>query len=575
PLAVRGAAVQFEHVDFGYEAGRQILYDLSLAMPAGSTVAVVGGSGSGKSTLARLLLRLYDVAGGRIMVDGQDLRAIRLASLREAIGVVPQDTVLFNDTIARNIGYGRVGAGMPEIIEAAKAAQVHEFIVSLPQQYDTVVGERGMKLSGGEKQRIAIARAFLKNPPIMIFDEATSALDTRAERAIQTELDRIAQGRTTLIIAHRLSTIVNADEILVMDKGRIVERGRHDKLLEQGGLYAQLWTLQRQQREFEHLEEELALQPVNLAVLLAGAIDGLRGVIEARQVRLYTEIDMDNARVTGDPSLLAQALRELSMAAAESTPAGGRIEIKLERHDADARISITDGRHAGEPAAPEQPIAEQATKAPHGTQTPPDPLEFRALIEQQRGRFAIEPLTSTHGMRYVIELPLLAVDVEAARAGQAPAAAGLPSGPQPLAGLRVLCIDDSADARQSLQMLLDMQGAQVLVLASGSEAVAWLEAQPGDEWPHVVVCDISLGEEDGYSVIRRIRQIEARRQMPLDLRVPAVALTGHAESGDRIRALMAGFQVHLAKPVKPEELVSTIYTLAGRTVDDSAAQIRS
>ncbi|WP_280155608.1 ABC transporter transmembrane domain-containing protein [Piscinibacter sp. XHJ-5] len=567
PLAVKGGSVSFEHVDFAYEAGRQILYDVSLSVAAGSTVAVVGGSGSGKSTLARLLLRLYDVAGGRIAVDAQDLRSVRLSTLREAIGVVPQDTVLFNDTIAYNIAYGRVGAGMPDVIEAAKAAQVHEFILSLPQQYDTVVGERGLKLSGGEKQRIAIARAFLKNPPIMIFDEATSALDTRAERAIQNELDRIAEGRTTLIIAHRLSTIVNADEIVVMDKGRIVERGRHDKLLEQGGLYAQLWNLQRQQSDFDILEEEMALQPVNLAMLMAGAIDGLRSVIEARRVRLYTDIDMENARVTGDPSALAQALRELSMHAAESTPPGGRIELKLERHEANARVSIVDGRHVAAAAGTAVPAGTVTT--PHGTDTPPDPLQLRALIERQGGRFTIESPTSTRGMRYLIELPLRAVDAGVTPSGQAPAPA-MPGEPQPLAELRVLCVDDSADARESLQLLLQLEGAQVLALASGSEAIRWLERQPSNEWPHVVVCDITLGDEDGYAVVRRIRQMEAQRGLPLEQRVPAVALTGHAQAGDRVRALMAGFQVHLAKPVNPGELVSTIYTLAGRTAGTSA-----
>jgi ATP-binding cassette subfamily B protein len=570
PLAVRAGAVDFEHVDFGYEAGRQILYDVGLSMQGGSTVAVVGGSGSGKSTLARLLLRLYDVGGGRIMVDGQDLRAVRLATLREAIGVVPQDTVLFNDTIAYNIGYGRPGAGMAEVIEAAKAAQVHEFIVSLPQQYDTIVGERGLKLSGGEKQRIAIARAFLKNPPIMIFDEATSALDTRAERAIQNELDRIAQGRTTLIIAHRLSTIVNADEILVMDKGRIVERGRHDQLLARKGLYAQLWTLQRQQRELQDLEETLALQPVNFAVLLAGIVDGLRGTIEARQVRLYTDIDMDNARVTGDPSTLAQALRELSLAAVQATPPGGRMGLRLERHEADARITITDGRHAAErpaaAAARDRP-PDNGRLAVQGSDTPPDPLQVRALVERQGGRFRIEPPGSDHGMRYVIEMPLRAVDAAAAPSAAAPAAMATLGITQPLAGLCIVSIDDSADARESLQMLLEMEGAQVMAFAGGSDALAWLERQPVSAWPSAVLCDISLGDEDGYAVMRRIRQLEAERAVRLDQRVPAIALTGHAQAGDRVRALMAGFQVHLAKPVNPDELVSTVYTLAGRTSD--------
>jgi ATP-binding cassette subfamily B protein len=257
PLAVRGGAVAFEHVEFAYEPGRQILYDLSLSMPAGSTVAVVGGSGSGKSTPARVLPRLYEVAGGRIPVDDQDLRRAQRDIARfDRRGSAGHRALQRHDRLQHR--HGRPDAGMSGIVEAAKAAQVHEFILPLPQQYDTVVGERGLELSGGEKQRIAIARAFLGNPPIMVFDEATSALDTRAERAIQNELDRMAQGRTSLVIAHRLSTIVNADEILVMDKGRIVERGRHDALLAQKGLYAQLWALQRQQREFETLEETLA-----------------------------------------------------------------------------------------------------------------------------------------------------------------------------------------------------------------------------------------------------------------------------------------------------------------------------
>jgi len=249
------ATVRFEHVDFSYERRRQILFDVSFDIPAGKTVAVVGHSGSGKSTLSRLLFRFYDVNGGRITINGRDIRDITQTSLRAALGIVPQDTVLFNDTIFYNIAYGRPEAGRENIIDAARAAHIHDFIESLPDGYETMVGERGLKLSGGEKQRVAIARAILKNPRVFVFDEATSALDSRSEQAIQAELERIARERTTLVIAHRLSTIVDADEILVMDHGRIVERGRHPQLLAAGGPYAQMWALQ-QREEAGRLERE-------------------------------------------------------------------------------------------------------------------------------------------------------------------------------------------------------------------------------------------------------------------------------------------------------------------------------
>ena len=247
PLPEGAATIRFEHVDFSYDGRRQILFDVSLEVPAGSKVAVVGPSGSGKSTLARLLYRFYDVTGGGIAVNGMDLRHVQQASLRSAIGIVPQDTVLFNDTIYYNIHYGRPEAGRDEVIEAARAAHIHDFIASLPDGYETQVGERGLKLSGGEKQRVAIARAILKNPRILIFDEATSALDSRSEKAIQAELDRIAHGHTTLAIAHRLSTIMDAGQILVLDRGRIIERGTHGELLARGGAYAQMWALQLQE----------------------------------------------------------------------------------------------------------------------------------------------------------------------------------------------------------------------------------------------------------------------------------------------------------------------------------------
>ena len=246
-LQVAQGSVRFERVSFGYEPSRPILHGLSFEIPAGRTVAVVGASGAGKSTLARLLYRFYDVdaGGGGISIDGQDLREVTQASLRRAIGIVPQDTVLFNDTIEYNIAYGRPGAARAEVEAAARAAHIHDFIAATPRGYDTVVGERGLKLSGGEKQRVAIARTLLKNPPILIFDEATSALDSANERAIQAELASAAQGKTTLVIAHRLSTVVDAHEILVLDHGRILERGTHAQLLALGGRYARMWGLQQ------------------------------------------------------------------------------------------------------------------------------------------------------------------------------------------------------------------------------------------------------------------------------------------------------------------------------------------
>ena len=237
--------VRFEHVDFAYEPARAILHDVSFEIPAGKTVAVVGPSGSGKSTLARLLYRFYDVQAGKILVAGQDIRTVTQASVRRAIGIVPQDTVLFNDTVAYNIRYGKPDASDAEVEQAARAAHIHDFIMSTPKGYATMVGERGLKLSGGEKQRVAIARTLLKDPPILIFDEATSALDSANERAIQAEIKSAARGKTTLVIAHRLSTVVDAHEILVMELGRIIERGTHLQLLAARGRYADMWALQQ------------------------------------------------------------------------------------------------------------------------------------------------------------------------------------------------------------------------------------------------------------------------------------------------------------------------------------------
>ena len=238
-----------DHVSFAYDRRRPIVTDLSLTIPPGRTFAIVGSSGAGKSTISRLLYRFYDVTRGRIMIDGQDISRVTQHSLRAAVGMVPQDTVLFNDTIRYNIRYGRPDASDEEVYMAAKLAHIHEFVMSLPQGYETMVGERGLKLSGGEKQRVSIARTILKGPPILILDEATSALDTRTEQEIQKALRQVAQNRTTIVIAHRLSTVIDADEIIVLEAGRIAERGRHEELLKKQGIYFAMWTRQREADE--------------------------------------------------------------------------------------------------------------------------------------------------------------------------------------------------------------------------------------------------------------------------------------------------------------------------------------
>jgi ATP-binding cassette subfamily B protein len=257
PLAVKGGEIVFDHVDFHYEKARPILHDVSFRVAPGNTVAIVGSSGAGKSTVSRILFRFYDVAGGSVRIDGQDIRGVTQKSLRAAIGVVPQDTVLFNDTIFYNICYGRPDCTREEVEQAARLARIHDFIMALPQGYETTVGERGLKLSGGEKQRVAIARTILKNPHILLFDEATSALDTRTEQEIQRSLEEVSRGRTTVVIAHRLSTIINADEIVVLDRGRVAERGRHGELLAKNGLYADMWRRQQEAAAAAEIKAEV------------------------------------------------------------------------------------------------------------------------------------------------------------------------------------------------------------------------------------------------------------------------------------------------------------------------------
>jgi ATP-binding cassette subfamily B protein len=264
-LAVSGGEIKFENVVFAYEPERTVLKGISFTVPAGKTVAVVGPSGAGKSTISRILYRFYEIKDGRVTVDGQDIRDVTQASLRKAIGIVPQDTVLFNDTVKYNIAYGRIGANESDIKDAARMAQIDKFIQDLPLGYDAMVGERGLKLSGGEKQRVAIARTILKNPPILLLDEATSALDTGTEREIQGALSEVSRNRTTLVIAHRLSTVIDADEILVLDRGQIIERGRHSYLLSLNGHYAAMWNKQKEaaaaREKLKAVENDPDVQP--------------------------------------------------------------------------------------------------------------------------------------------------------------------------------------------------------------------------------------------------------------------------------------------------------------------------
>jgi ATP-binding cassette subfamily B protein len=552
PQPFMPGAVRFEGVSFGYEPSRQILRDVDFTIPVGATVAVVGGSGSGKSTVARLLLKFFEPSKGRVTIAGTDIACIDSRELRAGVGLVAQDTTLFNDTIEYNIGYGRLDASHEQIVAAARAANIHDFIAALPQGYATLVGERGLKLSGGEKQRISIARAILKDPPILVLDEATAALDSRSERAIRGTLEQLAAPRTTLVIAHRLSTVVNANEILVLEAGTVAERGRHSELIERPGLYAGMWALQQQERELRQTKRRARLMALDLAALTGEVIGALQPDIEAKGLNLYTSLTLDGAVVTGDYAALHEVVADLVEHAVHISDTGARIELAVERVGNQLRLRVADTRPTGEEGGAAASTAPDPAPTRHF-----DPGTLRVTVEEHHGRLLIEPVEPV-GTAYVLTLPVRAVAAPVARADPAPAA---PELDQVLRGKSVLVVDDDEDAREALGQLLSLQGGEVATYGSGRELLDDLVRRVGAAWPHLLICDIGLPGEDGYRVLKRVRALEAERRIALGGRMAAIALTGFADPEDRVQALLAGFQAHLVKPASARELLATAQRL--------------
>lgn len=382
---------------------------------------------------------------------------------------------------------------------------------------------------------------------------AAWAVDTRSERAIQAALDQAARHRTALIIAHRLSTIVDVDQIVVMDRGRIVEQGPHAELLARGGLYAQLWALQRQEEQAQTLARRLSQHPVNLAGLLILALDSLHAQLDAQRTELFTSIDMTVARVMGDASQVARIVQLVCEQALQAA-AGGRMEARLARESLSSRLTLSSHGRSAASYPPEAPA--------------PDTLELRTLVDEAGGRLLLRRDSPVELMVQVaFPLPVLAADLPrppplARAADAAPTeAAARPDAGAGLGGMRLLCVDDDEDALASLAALLEAEGAQVEAVSSGREALQRLSARDSAHWPDALLCDIVLGQEDGHAVARSIRSLEALRETPLSQRLPAVALTGMAQPEDRLRALAAGFQRHLAKPVMPQELVRVLRQL--------------